>query len=468
MGLFQLLETSKDILLVATLVACLFLAGFFFLNKIFLKKSVGKRKIILLCLFLIYMFFMLTATLGVDRGSSIGYLSMNLELLSSYRSAWNTFSMIEWRNLAINIVMFIPFGILLPSVFPVFQKWWRTYLSGFSISFLIECIQYISARGVVEADDVLNNTLGTMIGFGLFMIGFYIYHHQLKEKNAYKKIICAQIPLLFAITAGISIIYIYEHQELGNLKIAYSSRQNVQNVYLKTELSQDLKNGYIYQTKIYTPQECRQIASDLFERFKTSIDESRTDIYDEAIIFYSLDARYSIWIYYMGGTMSFNDYSGEYGISGLSFDEVKVALEDFGVFVPQDCTFEEIHDENGMGTQYSIDVSKSLENGKMYSGQLICSIGKNGSVIEFDNHIMIYEIYRDCLLISEEDAYQKIVDGKFSNYYGVNLSEDIYVTYCSLNYELDSKGFYQPVYEFHIKNKENEFLGTIKIPAIQK
>lgn len=468
MRLFQLLETSKDILLVATLVACLFLAGFFFLNKIFLKKSVGNRKIILLCLFLIYMFFMLTATLGVDRGSSIGYLSMNLELLSSYRSAWNTFSMIEWRNLAINIVMFIPFGILLPSVFPVFQKWWRTYLSGFSISFLIECIQYISARGVVEADDVLNNTLGTMIGFGLFMIGFYIYHHQLKEKNAYKKIICAQIPLLFAITAGISIIYIYEHQELGNLKIAYSSRQNVQDVYLRTELSSDEISGHIYQTKIYSKEECQTIANDLFERLNTSIDESRTDIYDEAIIFYSLDGRYSLWIYYMGGTMSFDDYSGEHGVSGLSFDDVKAALEYFGVYVPQDSTFEEINDENEVGSQYSIDVSKSHENGNMYSGQLMCRIGKNGSIIELYNHIMTYEAYRDCLLMSEEDAYQKIVKGEFSNYYGVDLSSHIYVTYCSLNYELDSKGFYQPIYEFHIKNENNDFLGTIKIPAIQK
>ena len=113
----------------------------------------------------------------------------------------------------------------------------------------------------------------------------------------------------------------------------------------------------------------------------------------------------------------------------MSFDEVKAVLEDFGVFVPQNCTFEEIDDENEIGTQYRIDVSKSLENGKMYSGQLLCRIGKNGSMIELDNHIVAYEVYRDCLLMSEEEAYQKIVEGEFSNYYGVNLSEDIYVPY---------------------------------------
>ncbi len=38
----------------------------------------------------------------------------DLQPFSQYRSAWYNFSYPEWRNIVLNIAMFIPFGVLIP------------------------------------------------------------------------------------------------------------------------------------------------------------------------------------------------------------------------------------------------------------------------------------------------------------------------------------------------------------------
>lgn len=63
-----------------------------------------------------------------------------------------------WWDIALNILLFIPFGFL------VGRKGWKAVLFGFLLSALIECAQYIFLLGYCEADDVLNNTIGCGIG----------------------------------------------------------------------------------------------------------------------------------------------------------------------------------------------------------------------------------------------------------------------------------------------------------------
>ena len=67
-----------------------------------------------------------------------------------------------WWDIALNILLFIPFG------FPLGDKGWKAILYGFLLSAFIELIQYIAVLGYCEADDVLNNTIGTVIGALLY------------------------------------------------------------------------------------------------------------------------------------------------------------------------------------------------------------------------------------------------------------------------------------------------------------
>lgn len=44
----------------------------------------------------------------------------------------------------------------------------KTYIAGFLFTLLIEVLQLYFEVGIFEAADLLNNTIGTMIGYGLY------------------------------------------------------------------------------------------------------------------------------------------------------------------------------------------------------------------------------------------------------------------------------------------------------------
>lgn len=73
-------------------------------------------------------------------------------------------------NLYGNIIAFVPFGMLL--------RWARnkntTFMQAFAYSFgftlTIEVAQYITKLGVFDVDDIILNTLGGIIGYGIYYI----------------------------------------------------------------------------------------------------------------------------------------------------------------------------------------------------------------------------------------------------------------------------------------------------------
>ena len=67
----------------------------------------------------------------------------------------------------LNVMMFVPIGLLLCISFKS-MKWWLALMIGCGMSVLIELLQYILKRGTTEIGDVLHNTLGCMIGYGIY------------------------------------------------------------------------------------------------------------------------------------------------------------------------------------------------------------------------------------------------------------------------------------------------------------
>lgn len=64
-----------------------------------------------------------------------------------------------------NIIMFIPFGVLLPILFRIFRSGWACVLTGFICSCSIEILQHITQTGYLQLDDVVTNTTGTLLGW---------------------------------------------------------------------------------------------------------------------------------------------------------------------------------------------------------------------------------------------------------------------------------------------------------------
>ena len=87
---------------------------------------------------------------------------VELRLLWSYRNllAGAPTARADVIQIIDNILFFIPFGFLLPV-----DSWKKALLAGLGFSFCIELAQYAGGLGLAELDDVICNTLGTIIGF---------------------------------------------------------------------------------------------------------------------------------------------------------------------------------------------------------------------------------------------------------------------------------------------------------------
>ena len=67
-----------------------------------------------------------------------------------------------------NIAIEIPIGFLLSIVMKHEHKLSHTILFGFSVSLSVESIQWITKTGWFETQDLMNNTIGVLIGYVLY------------------------------------------------------------------------------------------------------------------------------------------------------------------------------------------------------------------------------------------------------------------------------------------------------------
>lgn len=69
----------------------------------------------------------------------------------------------------LNIVMFVPFGFLVPLIWKEMGKLSHILTTGFALSLLIELSQLFSYRGT-DVDDIILNTLGAVVGFLVYRV----------------------------------------------------------------------------------------------------------------------------------------------------------------------------------------------------------------------------------------------------------------------------------------------------------
>ena len=67
-----------------------------------------------------------------------------------------------------NFVMLLPLGIYLPLLYPAFRRFWAVLLGSFLASAGIELLQLITRFRSADVDDVLLNTLGACLGYGIY------------------------------------------------------------------------------------------------------------------------------------------------------------------------------------------------------------------------------------------------------------------------------------------------------------
>lgn len=129
--------------------------------------------VLYMVLALYFMFFSET----LDRKMISDDYRYNLLIGSEIRRFWNMRYTYGWHvtliNLVGNVICFIPFGFLLPTL-----SYKRGYKNGVTVtllatvfSILIETAQLIAKVGAFDVDDIALNTLGGIIGYIIFITG---------------------------------------------------------------------------------------------------------------------------------------------------------------------------------------------------------------------------------------------------------------------------------------------------------
>lgn len=82
-----------------------------------------------------------------------------------------------WREVAGNIVLFVPLGVLFPMIWKKTDEFLKMLAIGAGISLALECIQLAISTilgftyRVFDIDDVLLNAAGCMLGYVLLRVG---------------------------------------------------------------------------------------------------------------------------------------------------------------------------------------------------------------------------------------------------------------------------------------------------------
>ncbi|MED4714218.1 MULTISPECIES: VanZ family protein [Bacillus] len=163
------------------------------------------RKIILtgtICYTILVLFFMFFAFNRLDNVTSVERYTFILvpEGVPLKFPELNYSWIVDFGNIA----AFIPFGILFPLLYRVrFGK----FISLFVLAIIVlETIQALTYLGSFDVNDVISNTLGAMIGYVTYRVGF-------SSKISYKKLMASALSIVVLIIGVMTVSEIIKKRE---------------------------------------------------------------------------------------------------------------------------------------------------------------------------------------------------------------------------------------------------------------
>lgn len=439
----------------------LFLVGYFVIYRKVLggNKKPSARQMILYGLFTIYIIMVIGITF-LNR-ADVFHGSMNLHFFSSYREAWHGFTLRGWQFIIFNIWMFAPLGFLLPLLHERFRqiKWTMGAALGFTL--FIEFTQAFTGLGIFELDDIFNNTLGAFIGYGMIMAIFTIWGKAKKPRM----VLAYLTPLILVTVAFVGMFTYYNEKEFGNLWANHSYVLNMKDtkIVMEEALEDERTSVPIYEAVGYTAKEAEAFARNFFNGRNIDTSSFDIDAYNDRANFWAHgEPGYNLWVYYLDGSYSYTDTSAFHeAVDLIHADEETLLYElnEFGIEMPESAEFA-VKEEGS----YQWHVDKEMDGDQLIDGNISCEYYSDQTIKILHNNLITYNKVREVAIISGQEAYEKILAGKFNMHTPDDGIESIEIHHVELDYLLDTKGYYQPVYAFHSMVDGNE--TTILIPAM--
>jgi len=118
---------------------------------------------------------------------------------------------------------------------------------------------------------------------------------------------------------------------------------------------------------------------------------------------------------------------------------------------------------------HSLTSHQYIDGNTLIDGTLRVRMAEDGSIREIQNQLLSYTYYTKVNIITPEEAVNLLKAGHFNDesyFERINPSE-ITVTDCILGYQIDTKGFYQPVYTFILVYGNDNYGYSVMIPAMK-
>ena len=136
------------------------------------KKADNKKvKIAIIILFVIYCALMIILLLGrpmaAARDISFIPFATTQKFFKMIGKGDPAGIAVALMNLLGNIIMFVPAGYMMPCIFRTQRKFWVFILTFAGIIIVMETLQYFTARGTADIDDLIFNLAGGTAGFYL-------------------------------------------------------------------------------------------------------------------------------------------------------------------------------------------------------------------------------------------------------------------------------------------------------------
>lgn len=132
-------------------------------------------------LFLCSIIFIMDLTMLPEDSLGIGIASGGINLIPFYTITrlffYQSISNLIINNIG-NVVLFIPFGFMLPIRFQCLDNITKVCIISVLFSMTIECIQLYMPYRWTDIDDVILNSIGAGVGYSLFKL----YKNKLNNK----------------------------------------------------------------------------------------------------------------------------------------------------------------------------------------------------------------------------------------------------------------------------------------------
>lgn len=155
------------------------------------SAPLGKARLLVPILFGLYIVCVLNVT---DAGTLYDALAFRLAYLSGRVNLIPFSREINPVGYALNVLMFLPFGFLVPLAWKEMDGLFRVSVAALGFSLLIELSQMLSMRGT-DVDDLIMNTLGGVCGFLICRIWNKLTRARCQAHGVHR----AELPLLIGV-----------------------------------------------------------------------------------------------------------------------------------------------------------------------------------------------------------------------------------------------------------------------------